>query len=294
MINNNLKKKKNRKKPQGMASAVVQGIFVYPVKACQGIAVTEAVITANGFLEHDREWAIIDLTGARYPAKQSLSMRNCPLLASIAVALDAAAGLTLSAPGMPDLAVSLANDNDDEAAVGQAIMVECGGASTTSAGSWHLGLLPGDDEGPAAAAWLSKYLNDPANGDKTSKPPADYRLVRSRGHRDLARYAGPSQAPFSPDVARQRTGDASPFRMARVPVAPSDGLMFADVAPLHLASAASFADLQSKMALLSPAPSQDQVESYTVRSFRPNVVVGPPNSSKALAPWAEVTRSEDS
>jgi hypothetical protein len=37
--------------------------------------------------------------------------------------------------------------------------VECGASSTTSAGAWHLGLLPAADGGPAASAWLSEYLN---------------------------------------------------------------------------------------------------------------------------------------
>jgi len=105
------------------------------------------------------------------------------------------------------------------------------------------------------------------------------------------RYAGPAQAPFGVDVGKQRLGEASPFRMERVPVAAHDGFAFHDVGPLHLASLASFADLRRKMAALDPAPDAAAVDAYTVRSFRPNVVVGPAPGSLPLEPWAEVIGS---
>jgi hypothetical protein len=102
--------------------------------------------------------------------------------------------------------------------------VECGGASTTSAGAWHLGLLRGWDEGDAASAWLTHVLNlhdRPAASSKEApggRAVAEFRLVRAAAVRALATYAGPTQAPFGTDVAAQRRGDASPFRMQHVPV----------------------------------------------------------------------------
>ena len=96
------------------------------------------------------------------------------------------------------------------------VTVECGGASTTSAGSWHLGLLRAGDEGDSAADWLSTYLND-ADKDKVSistyscylspgtytlnvqlylqakKKRARFRLLRAHAIRLLSRYAGPTQ-----------------------------------------------------------------------------------------------------
>jgi hypothetical protein len=104
--------------------------------------------------------------------------------------------------------------------------VECGGASTTSAGAWHLGLLRGWDEGDAASAWLSRVLNADviktnAQKKEASAPPAkvaEFRLVRAAGVRALATYAGPTQVPFSEDVSQQRLGAASPFKMQHVPV----------------------------------------------------------------------------
>ena len=38
-----------------MAPRVVE-LFIYPVKACQGISVEEARLTPHGALEYDREW----------------------------------------------------------------------------------------------------------------------------------------------------------------------------------------------------------------------------------------------
>ena len=252
----------------------VSAIIVYPIKACQGIQVPEARLTAHGTLEHDREWCIVDERGDRYPPRQALSQRLCPVLASIGVKLDTArASLTLSAPGMGLLSLDLSHP-------GALIQVECGGASTTSAGAWHLGLLDGSDAGDAASEWLSQYLNR-ADSAKASKPEARFRLLRATTVRSLARYAGPEQVPFSSDVALQREGKASPFQMQGVNVKPSDGFLFHDVAPLHVASAASFAQLRAKMAKLTPQPTSEELASYSVGSFRPNVVVS------GGKPWAE-------
>lgn len=177
---------------------------------------------------------------------------------------------------------------------GAAVEVECAGASTTSAGAWHLGTLAAADAGSEASEWLTAYLNA-VDEAKASKPPAlcerrpptirpphapwwgpwgrrvcltpllerPYapsprtpadRLVRAAAFRSLARYAGPAQAPFSTDVSAQREGKASPFRMDGVNVRSHDGTHFHDVAPVHLVSTASFEDVKAKMKLLTPRP----------------------------------------
>ena len=102
------------------------------------------------------------------------------------------------------------------------------------------------------------------------------------------------------DVPSQRAGTASPFRMTEVQVkangslddllyhvvwhkvfsltAPdlvADGFLFHDVAPLHLVSEMSLSDLKSKLLLLDPKPTEAEVGNFSLRAFRPNLVVGP-------------------
>lgn len=50
----------------------LSNIIIYPVKALEGISVDEAMITVNGALEHDREFALMDsagkfINGKKYP-----------------------------------------------------------------------------------------------------------------------------------------------------------------------------------------------------------------------------------
>ena len=76
-------------------------------------------------------------------------------------------------------------------------------------------------------------------------------------------------------------------------VLPKDGFLFHDVAPLHVASLASLDDLKAKMARLSPsAPSDDDLASFNIRAFRPNVVVTSPVGKPPIAPWDEEEWSE--
>ncbi len=48
--------------PQGVPLHLGR-IVVYPIKSLDGVAVSEAAITAGGFLEHDRVYAIVDQDG---------------------------------------------------------------------------------------------------------------------------------------------------------------------------------------------------------------------------------------
>jgi uncharacterized protein YcbX len=81
--------------------AFVSALYVYPVKACRGIALTRARIEARG-VRHDRRWAIVDESGT------TLTQRTHPVLALVDVAI---AGDTLvlasSAAGAPALRLPL-------------------------------------------------------------------------------------------------------------------------------------------------------------------------------------------
>ena len=121
-------------------TATIAGLFVYPVKGCRGIALSSARVTERG-LQHDREWMVVDTAG------RFVTQRTEPRLASIATAITASS-LTLTVPGAEPLHLPL-----DQSGVAAAVTV------------WR-DTVPGIDQGPAAAAWLSARLS------------GAYRLVR--------------------------------------------------------------------------------------------------------------------
>jgi uncharacterized protein YcbX len=77
----------------------LHSLFVYPIKSCRGIELTQAEVTPAG-LHHDREWLIVT------PSGRFLTQREVPQLALVVpeISLDT---LTLRAPGMEPLQVSL-------------------------------------------------------------------------------------------------------------------------------------------------------------------------------------------
>ncbi|MBC7742476.1 MAG: MOSC N-terminal beta barrel domain-containing protein [Bdellovibrionaceae bacterium] len=64
-----------------MNSARITGLWIYPVKSCQGISVTEMKIGPAGPL-HDREWLIVD------EQNKFITLRTQPRLAEIKTALQ--------------------------------------------------------------------------------------------------------------------------------------------------------------------------------------------------------------
>src|SRR5437870_1044036 len=76
-------------------------LFVYPIKSCAGVELTEAVLTETG-LDLDRAWMVVDDTG------EFLSQRELPRMALIKVQLKHQE-VVLRAPGM--LALHLAIDS---------------------------------------------------------------------------------------------------------------------------------------------------------------------------------------
>ncbi|MCU7929880.1 MAG: MOSC domain-containing protein [Candidatus Thiodiazotropha sp. (ex Codakia rugifera)] len=82
-----------------MAHIRLTGIHLYPVKSLAGIGQQRSQLDNYG-LEHDRHWMVVDEQG------RFLSQRELPRMALIHVNL-VAGGISLTAPGMPDIAVGL-------------------------------------------------------------------------------------------------------------------------------------------------------------------------------------------
>ena len=70
----------------------VGGLFSYPVKGFRAVAHESVDVRSSG-IRHDREWMVVDIQHS--PAK-FLSQRDCPLMATLAVTVNADGELLLS------------------------------------------------------------------------------------------------------------------------------------------------------------------------------------------------------
>ncbi len=118
-----------------MAHATITALNVYPVKSCRGIALDTAKLGLAG-IESDRRWMVISDKG------RFLTQREVPRLALIVPKLDAR-GLTLTAPGMPDMAVPAEP-------AGPKLEVAVWGDK-----------CPGFEVSDEVAKWLSQFLERP-------------------------------------------------------------------------------------------------------------------------------------
>ena len=59
-------------------SAIISGLYVYPIKSCAGVAVQDAILTETG-LEFDRAWMVVDGQG------EFLTQRELPRMALIQI-----------------------------------------------------------------------------------------------------------------------------------------------------------------------------------------------------------------
>lgn len=124
--------------------ARIDQLWIYPVKSCGGIALTEATLMPTG-LRWDRHWMVVDSEG------EFVTQRELPRMALIQpVAFEG--GFELRAPGMAPLAL----EGD---ATGAAVTVRVWGD--------EVGAL---DMGDGAAQWFSDFLAEGA--------PADLRRLR--------------------------------------------------------------------------------------------------------------------
>ncbi|MCC8404923.1 MOSC N-terminal beta barrel domain-containing protein [Paraburkholderia sp. MMS20-SJTN17] len=118
----------------------ISELFVYPIKSCAGVALSEARLLATG-LEYDRNWMITDPEGAMF------TQRAYPRMALIKVELGKQ-DLIVRAPGMRELCTPL-----DAARLAGAPRVD-----TTVWSDAAYGL----DTGEETAAWFTEFLGLPA------------------------------------------------------------------------------------------------------------------------------------
>ena len=166
----------------------ISELWIYPVKGLGGIAMAQASLSDRGFVD-DRRWMVVDA------ASKFMSQRAHPQMAQmaqVAVTLNAVS-LTLAAPGMPPLRIAR------QAALPALCDVQVWDSVCAAHGM-----------GPAADAWLSRYLGVPC------------RLV------------------YMPDSTHRAV---SPKRAK-----PGDIVSFADGYPFLLTHEASLADLNARLA----------------------------------------------
>lgn len=153
--------------------ARIARLFVYPVKSCAGIELTEALLTETG-LDLDRAWMVVDEEG------EFLSQREAPRLALVQPAFRrGGTELQLRAPGM--LALHLLVD-----------AVE----APTRVRVWN-DVVPAYDMGDIAAQWFTDFLGLNEQGLPRASATR-YRLVRfDPEHRRLSslQWTGGVEAP---------------------------------------------------------------------------------------------------
>jgi uncharacterized protein len=113
-------------------TAVLAGLYIYPVKSAAGIACNEAVLGPHG-LQHDREWMVVDAAG------RFVTQRNEAKLALLRTAI-ADGQLQLSSPAGTGPGLDLQHE-------GEALQVQVWGAS-----------VPAFDAGDHAAQFVSDLL----------------------------------------------------------------------------------------------------------------------------------------
>ncbi len=121
-----------------MPTGIITGIFVYPIKSCASISLSDVVCDSLG-LQNDRNWLLID------SADKVLTQRTLSRMSLIQPGLDSSGNLTLSGPGMTPLAVPI----------------------TTSAAEKNFELWQdncvGQEQGEDANGWLSEFLKSIAD-----------------------------------------------------------------------------------------------------------------------------------
>lgn len=131
-------------------AARVKSIFIYPIKSCRGISLSQAPISSTGF-RWDRQWMVVNSKG------RAITQRVDPKLALVETQLPNEAlsqdwqpnehsYLVIKAPGNGTLKVPLSKPSL-LTAEGVLVWEWCGSAF---------------DEGDEAAQWFSNYLGKPA------------------------------------------------------------------------------------------------------------------------------------
>ncbi|OZI30252.1 MOSC domain-containing protein [Bordetella genomosp. 10] len=200
-------------------SSRIRSLHIYPVKSCAGIDLSASPIDEAG-LAYDRRWLVVS-------GGQFLTQRQLPAMALVRTVLDDA-HLRLSAPGMPDLAIAL--DGSGLRGEAQAVTV------------WR-DTMPARREGEAAAAWFSRYLQQPCE------------LFRI----DVASARRSASAEWVGGWLQRHPQDAPHYRERNL-------FGFADGFPLLIANQASLDELNARLAAKGAAP-------VPMDRFRPNIVI---------------------
>lgn len=181
-------------------TGVISQMFIYPIKSCAGIEISESPLCETGLL-HDREWMIVDQEG------QFLTQRQIPHMVWITPRLTAEA-LYLSAPDHKEVRVAF-----DYVGTPKQVTV------------WR-DTLEGNDMGDEVAAWLNTFL---------AVPGKQFRLIRfsSRASRISAKeWTGDLTAPnmfsdgFALLVVTQRALEGLNERLTAEGAEPVDMLRF--------------------------------------------------------------------
>ncbi|KAL7210922.1 hypothetical protein ACSBR2_013909 [Camellia fascicularis] len=133
----------------GSEAAKVKSIFIYPIKSCRGISVSEAPLSSTGF-RWDRQWLVVNSKG------RAITQRVEPKLALVQVELPSEAFsegwqptkssyLVIRAPGMDELKVPLTKPREISDGV--------------SVWEWSGSAF---DEGTEASKWFSNFLAKPS------------------------------------------------------------------------------------------------------------------------------------
>jgi uncharacterized protein YcbX len=190
--------------------ATIARLFVYPVKSCAGVEVSEALLIETG-LEFDRAWVVVDESG------RFVSQRELPRMALIRPQLKHME-MVLRAPGM--LALHIALDRVEAPARVRVWEDE----------------VDAYDMGDLAAQWFSDFLSEPG-------VPRKLRMAR-----------------FDPETRRCRAS-------SRAWTGGVEALIqFADGYPLLVASEASLAGLNARLAAAGHG-------AVGIERFRPNVLL---------------------
>jgi uncharacterized protein len=152
--------------------ATIAKLFIYPVKSCAGIEMTDVVLYDTG-LDYDRAWMVVDAEGV------FTTQREQPRMALVTPQFKRGE-LILRAPGMLALHVNID-------AVEAATQVEV----------WD-DKMPAFDMGDTAAQWFTDFFSMTAAGLPGANAPK-YRLVRfDPEHNRLAskKWTGGVDAPY--------------------------------------------------------------------------------------------------
>ncbi|XP_078155455.1 molybdenum cofactor sulfurase family protein [Carex rostrata] len=134
---------------RGAPAAAVSSIYVYPIKSCRGISLSQAPVSPTGF-RWDRQWLVVNSKGRAY------TQRVEPKLALVEIEMPNGAFdegweptvdsyMVIKAPGMDPLKVPL--------------VAEYAVADEVSVWEWS---GPAHDGGVGAADWFSSYLGKPS------------------------------------------------------------------------------------------------------------------------------------